>query len=549
MKIQPIERWDRETTLVSQIAAGISLLAFLVYFRRSDLLLYGDAVAHINIARRVVDSQTPGLLQLGTVWLPLPHLLMIPFLLSSVSWQTGIGGSIPSMCAYVFAVVGIFRLVRGSLSVHSEPSGTVRIVAWLSAAIFAGNPNLIYLGTTAMTELLYLALFVWVVVHCCEFVQAAVGPQADNDMAAKSLLKCGLCLAASCLTRYDGWFLAGATCLVAVIVVLQSPIRQSLGRSVAQLFLLAAVAPVLWLGYNAAIYRNALEFANGPYSARAIEQRSATPGMPGHPGAHDPPAAFSYFLKSAELNLAEGQLERPWVLVLLAGVPLLLIVNRHLWPFVLLMVPIPFYMFSIAYGGVPIFLPEWWPFSYYNLRYGVQLIPMAAVSLALATYLLLNLARNTSAKVAGIVIPILFVAASYTSVWRAQPVTYREAAVNSRSRIALETELASTLVRLPHDSTLLMYLGDHVGALERAGIPFRRVINEGNHRPWRKPSDPAGLWERALADPQRYADYVIAMDNDPVATAVNRRDLASMVRIRTTGQPAATVYWTHRVAR
>ena len=45
-------------------------------------MLYGDAVAHINIARRVFDSRTPGLLQLGTVWLPLPHLLMIPFLIS-----------------------------------------------------------------------------------------------------------------------------------------------------------------------------------------------------------------------------------------------------------------------------------------------------------------------------------------------------------------------------------------------------------------------------------------------------------------------------------
>ena len=57
-------------------------ISFLYYFQRGDVLLYGDAVAHLNIARRVFDSKTPGLLQLGTVWLPLPHLLMIPFLLS-----------------------------------------------------------------------------------------------------------------------------------------------------------------------------------------------------------------------------------------------------------------------------------------------------------------------------------------------------------------------------------------------------------------------------------------------------------------------------------
>src|SRR5271169_4199165 len=107
MKLQPTGRWDRETTLVGQITACASLVSFLFYSRHGDLLLYGDAVAHINIARRVFDSQTPGLLQLGTVWLPLPHLLMMPFLLSDTAWQTGVGGSIPSMLAYVFGAAGI----------------------------------------------------------------------------------------------------------------------------------------------------------------------------------------------------------------------------------------------------------------------------------------------------------------------------------------------------------------------------------------------------------------------------------------------------------
>ena len=43
------------------------------------MLNYGDAIAHLHIARRVFDSHRPGLSQLGSVWLPLPHLLMIPF--------------------------------------------------------------------------------------------------------------------------------------------------------------------------------------------------------------------------------------------------------------------------------------------------------------------------------------------------------------------------------------------------------------------------------------------------------------------------------------
>src|SRR5215470_17407906 len=96
-----------DLTLIVSSATAVSLLFFLYYFQRGEILLYGDAVAHINIARRVFDSQTPGLLQLGTVWLPLPHLLMIPFLLSKWLWRSGVGGSIPSLIAYVFGVAGV----------------------------------------------------------------------------------------------------------------------------------------------------------------------------------------------------------------------------------------------------------------------------------------------------------------------------------------------------------------------------------------------------------------------------------------------------------
>ena len=176
MKAQPIRRWDRETALLAWLTACVSIFSFLFYFRRGEILLYGDAVAHINIARRVFDSRTPGLLQLGTVWLPLPHLLMIPFLLSNWMWKTGVGGSIPSMAAYVFGTLGIFRLVRDGLVRSRITDRMIRVAAWRAAIIYAANPNLIYLQATAMTETLYLALFIWAVVYFSEFVQESANP-------------------------------------------------------------------------------------------------------------------------------------------------------------------------------------------------------------------------------------------------------------------------------------------------------------------------------------------------------------------------------------
>src|SRR5436309_3393858 len=96
---KPNTSGNNEIFFVGQLAAVVAISAFFYYLRHAELLLYGDAVAHINIARRIFDSRTPGLLQLGTVWLPLPHLLMAPFLVSRALWQTGMGGSIPSLFA------------------------------------------------------------------------------------------------------------------------------------------------------------------------------------------------------------------------------------------------------------------------------------------------------------------------------------------------------------------------------------------------------------------------------------------------------------------
>ena len=477
------------------LAACVSIFSFLFYLRSGEVLLYGDAVAHINIARRLFDSLTPGLLQLGTVWLPLPHLLMAPFLLSDWMWTTGAGGSIPSMAAYILGTLGIFRLVRGALAT-SQGDIKANVAAWGAAIIYGANPNLIYMQSTAMTEAVYLAFFIWAVVHFTEFAQQASDPedQSRGD-GSSSLSKCGWCLAAACLTRYDGWFLAAAMCVAGAWIVIRT--RQtrpdpkprkhkakrpavSPYRKLASFFLLAAAGPVLWLAYNAIVYRNALEFANGPYSAKAIELR--TPGA-SHPGSHDLPVAFSYFLKSAEINLAAGYWQKLWILLALAGSLACLISGKlreripnadqamarsRLWPLLLLWVPLPFYVLSVAYSGVPIFMPVWWPFSYYNVRYGLELLPAFAVFASLAFYFVATVARKLNVRIGLGLAALIFVVASYFSIWR-DPVCVREALVNSRTRIALERELTGFVKAFPSNSTVLMYLGNHVGAVAAGG--------------------------------------------------------------------------------
>ena len=118
----------------------------------------------------------------------------------------------------------MFRLVRGLAS---------RTSAWIAALIFALNPNLIYMQATAMTESLYLALFVWAAVYFSDFVRDA---RHDAAGAAKSLKKCGLMVALAMLVRYDGWFLAAVIATAAFVFLwrLQAagrPLRRSFSSS------------------------------------------------------------------------------------------------------------------------------------------------------------------------------------------------------------------------------------------------------------------------------------------------------------------------------
>jgi hypothetical protein len=327
------------------------------------------------------------------------------------------------------------------------------------------------------------------------------------------------------------------------LILRRSRDSDALRRGLRMLILLAASGPVLWLAYNGIVYRNPMQFANGPYSAHAIEQRSSSVS---HPGDRNLLVAATFFLKSAELNVAANEVHRVWLLLALAGTALAVAFDFRLWPLVFLWIPLPFYALSVAYSHVPIYLPVWWPYSYYNVRYGLELLPSFAVFVALCAYYIAGLLRDGSQRSGVFLGFILLVSASYWTVWRAQPICYREAWINSRTRLALERELGLTLKKLPRDSTVLMYLGDHVGALESAGIPLRRVINEGNHRTWKQPSDRDGLWERALGNPAAYADYVVALDGDAVATAIQKETLFPIAEIHATGQPNAVVYSTRK---
>jgi hypothetical protein len=508
------------------MSTAVSVGALLFYHHRDGILLYGDAVAHLNIARRVFDSRTPGLFQLGTVWLPLPHVVDIPFIINHRLWQSGLGASIPSTLAYVAGTLGVFRLVRGLAS---------RVSAWIATLTYSFNPNLIYMQGTAMTEALYLALFIWAVVHFSEFAREKADPQG----AQRSLEKCGLAVAAAMLVRYDGWLLALVIAAGAGLVIWRRrPVEARLRRGATNFIMLTALTAGLWLAYNYAHYGNALEFANGPYSAHSIQQRTRTATMPSYPGENSPRTAAQYFMKVSRLNLGNG---RPGTILLGIAFTALLAVAyfaRKFLPWAVLWTPALFYVICIAWGSVPIYLPDWWPFSYYNVRYGLQMLPAVSVFVGVGCELLSNL---VPVRLIAVAIPAAsLVAASYATLWQHTPICLREAEVNGRARLGFDRQLASELGKLPPAATIMMDCSAHPGAVQQAGIHFRRVLRESN----------PPYWELALVEPALAADYVVAMPGDDLSFAVRRapRGLKPIATVGAPPGPAATIYQSTRAS-
>jgi hypothetical protein len=516
----------REETKFATAAAVLLITSSLIYCARHNLLLlYGDAVAHLHIARRVFDSLNPGFRQLGSVWLPLPHLLMLPFVQRADWWQNGLAGAIPSMASYVLACVGIYYLARQWM----RP-----LFAAVVFLAFALNPGLLYMSVTAMTEPLFLALMIWSVVHLTAF--EAETRKGDPFAARAALFKMTLVLVAAVFTRYDGWILGTLAWIMAAYWTAKRGWWRERANAHVFIFctLLLLAAPLLWLAYNWRIYGDPLDFLRGPYSAVAIARRTTKPGASPYPGWHNVWVALLYYVKSAKLGAAPPYCGRWLLLMAAAGTAYALRIFRGsaLPAAILFWMPAPFYAYSVAYGSVPIFFPAWFPHSFYNTRYGMEMLPLFALFPAFAMLALVKKRPQWDRGIAALA--ALLIVGSSAFMLHATPLVLQEAKANSTTRIPFEQALATRLMLLPPQSTLMMYTSAHIGALQQIAFPLRRTINEGDYK----------LWSSALADPAAAADFIVALDGDPVSAAIklHPQHLQLLFLICSTGQPCARIY-------
>ncbi|HVN93845.1 MAG TPA: hypothetical protein VMT38_09115 [Terracidiphilus sp.] len=560
---------------VLAFCAAASTAAIFWSWRHGAMTNYGDAIAHLHIARRIFDSRLPRFSELGSVWLPLPHILLLPFVQNYSWWATGLAGVIPSALAYLASCVGIYRLARKWLA--PAPAA-------LALVFFALNPNLLYLQTTAMTEPLFLCVFVWIVVWLVEWraaldaetvagtehSMAPLARPAKNAIAKTTRLQIYIALAliAAIFSRYDGWVIALIAWSGIALTIFRHAAEGERARITAPAFWLATIAivaaPLLWFLYNRVCFGDWLFFARGPYSPHAIELRTAAnaPGWPPHPGWHNPWVALLFYLKVSELDSAVapgwGSLWGNIVLALAAAGTMAASLSERsrsrrraiAWIF-LLWLPVPFYAWSVAYGSVPIFFPAWWPYTWYNTRYGLELLPALALGLAFAAELITDaigrLKLPSRAPVQKLAFAILFAlgAVNVVALLQSRPIVYVESTKNADARRpydnSIPTALRSLLTLDPH-ATILMNTSIYPEIVSFTGIPLRQTINEGD----------LGIYDAALVEPAAHAAIVVTFEGDQIDAAVkaHRADFTLIGDYSAKNQPSAAIYasnnWLHR---
>ncbi len=476
---------------------ALSTIACLVVYWNGWTLYYGDAESHLDIARRVIDSRTPGWDQIGTAWLPLPHLLMLPLVGNDRLWRSGLAGAIPSAACFVLAGLFLFAAVK-------RVFGSVPCAA-AAVACFALNPNLLYLQSIPMTEAV-LAASLMALLYCTIAFQ--------QTQKYRFVAGAGLASMAASLTRYEGWFLIP---FVALFFLLAA--RKHRLFCAAAFSILASLAPLAWMAYNYWFYSNPIEFYNGPYSAKAIQ------GSASYPGVHDWAKAWLYYRTAVELCAGMAVI---WVAAL--GL-LFALGKRAWWPLLLLALPPAFYVWSVHSSGVPIFVPTLWTKSYYNTRYALSAWPLIAFCAGAAVLLAPVRLRSIAAVAVALVASVPWLFHPHPENW----ICWKESQVNSEARRAWTRQSAEFLKANYRTGTgIFGTLGDVGGIFREAGIPFREVLQEGN--------EPA--WQAAVARPDLFLneEWAVAIQGDPVAKAVERVRYRLVQTVTVNGAPPIEIY-------
>jgi len=422
-----------------------------------------------------------------------------------------LAGSIISALAFCAACCCLFEL--GCLLHGSEWAGV------LATGAFALNPNILYLQTTPLGEMLYIALFLAALLALIRFAE---------QLSIASALACGGCVCLATLSRYDGWLLAPLGVVFALAAALcdhKSPRRIVLAMVLYSALAISGIAG--WLAYNHVAFQDSLAFLKGEYSTQQnIRRIVAEARLQEYPPQGDALEALTYYLEAARLGAGD-------LLLIAGGLGFFTVLwwrtwnDPALWSGVLcLLLPPAFYIVNMVGGSGMIFVPSLPPYGILNVRYTALWVPGLCLFLPGIVNTLVHtvgtvgrfiwLTGVTGAKWGvGAILTVLFLSGTWQMRHGPRGVPFvEESYVNGFERRQTDYQ-AAAFFRIHYDGQpILIDLGQHGIIPQRARIRLRNLVNE------------ATAWDAALVTPSQFVGWIVEQEGDGVwKFPVNKQDL------------------------
>lgn len=475
---------DLYLKLVILLASAASLISLAYFASRNEITLYGDALTRLMTARRVVQAIHAGLGQLGASWLPLQSAPIIPFVGNDFLYKTGVAGVIFPMTCYILGVVFIYKLVL--LVTGDKVSGGI-------AALAYSAPNLLYLQATPMSEAPFLSFFVMSVYALMRWVK---------EGGLKNLVFTAFAVFLSTLTRYEGWVLLFP--IVTTILVYSFWKKGFTYKKAEAHFVYFATlgffGVFLWFTWNQAIFGDFLQFLKDDYASKEnIAYSFAISGVdPEQAGAGNLPLSLAIYTLAVLDNVgypasALGVLGLVYFALKKLDLGQKLVALSMLFPFA-------FFVFGTYQSGSVTIWHPYFTGTYFNLRFGLQMLPAVAFFVA---YLTAKRRWWVKLPVAGLIV------LSSALTWQSGLVTLKEAETN----VSPADTAAGKWLAENYDGGRVLMRAFRMRLVNwefSSEHSFEEAIYEGDQ----------DLWEEALEDPKSHVRWVF-MKKDIVPDSVS----------------------------
>ncbi len=482
-KIAGIITPKRQLYLLGFSLAVISIISYIIFLQNGLGLSYNDARSHLDIGRRVVEGLKPGAAQLGSVWLPLNHVLMVPLIWNDWMWHTGFAGAIWNMLSFIGTGLVIYQFLR-----HIKVSFLGRIVGVL---LFVANINTLYLQSTAMTE----PLLLFTMTTSCYYLLLW-----HQDTSIINLVKTAFWIMLATLVRYDGWFLLGvAGLLVLRHSYLTSTHLQKLSERIARtegstiLFAtLALLGVVGWFGWNQLIFNDALYFILGPFSAHAQQLVMESAGV--LPTKWDILLSFKVYFYA----LFYSSYTLPVVFAFLGYIIFWLdtkISRENKFGSLVLWAPLLFNIIALYFGFSVIYVQGISGDTWFNIRYGIMLAP----TISIFTGYLVDKLKDLRF----VLLLSLFLTLTI-ALYSKDAVSIDDARVGSSQKNVSEVSGYLNTYAKDEAGFILISAASHDAIIFSSGLPMKKFIHEGTGK----------YWESATTMPDRWARWIVMRTYD-----------------------------------